>query len=167
MVDPQSSSRLFGANDRRTRRTDQLGEGCLGVIYLDSCVVIYAVEDAGALGTAVRQRLASMANETVAISSLVKLECLVGPLRNDDLALADHYRRAFEQFELVELSDAQYQRAAEIRARHGIKTPDALHLAAAQGAGCTEFWTADSRLAAVSHGLAVDVLAGAGRIPEG
>lgn len=129
------------------------------MIYLDSCVVIYAVEDAGVLGSKVRQRLALVTDETIAISSLVKLECLVGPLRNDDLALADHYKRAFERFDLVELSDAQYLRAAELRARHGIKTPDSLHLAAAQGAGCSELWTADSRLASVSHGLAVDVLA--------
>ncbi|RFA10944.1 hypothetical protein B7R54_18305 [Subtercola boreus] len=112
-----------------------------------------------AAGAAVRQRLASAGDETVAISSLVKLECLVGPLRNADLALADHYQRAFERFAIVELSDAQYLRAAELRARHAIGTPEALHLAAAQGAGCRELWTADSRLAALSHGLAVDVLA--------
>lgn len=128
------------------------------MIYLDSCVVIHAVEDDGPTGQAMRQRLAGLGDEQAAISSLVKLECLVGPLRSGDLALADHYRRAFEQFALVDVGDAQYIRAAELRARHGIKTPDALHLAAAQGAGCRELWTADSRLAAVSHGLAVDLL---------
>ena len=34
----------------------------------------------------------------------------------------------------------------------------ALHLAAAQLSGCTELWTNDKRLAAASHGLAVDIL---------
>ncbi|WP_374114499.1 type II toxin-antitoxin system prevent-host-death family antitoxin [Microbacterium paraoxydans] len=40
----------------------------------------------------------------------------------------------------------------------GLKTPDALHLAAAQLSGCTEPWTNDERLAAASPGLAVDIL---------
>ena len=43
--------------------------------------------------------------------------------------------------------------ASELRAAHRIKTPDALHLAAALAGGCTEFWTNDDRLAnaAASH----------------
>ncbi|WP_172582643.1 type II toxin-antitoxin system VapC family toxin [Subtercola boreus] len=132
------------------------------MIYLDSCIVIYAVEDDGQQGRAVRRRLAELGAQTVVISSLVKLECLVGAHRKGDLALVDHYLRAFEQFGLVELGDAQYLRAAELQARHGIRTPDSLHLAAAQGAGCSELWTADSRLSAASLGLAVDVGCGYG-----
>lgn len=128
------------------------------MIYLDSCIVIYAVEDDGVRGTRVRQRLADSAHTAVAISPLVQLECLVAPLREDDLALSDHYRRAFEQFAKVEPTTAQYLRAAELRASHGIRTPDALHLAAAQLSGCTELWTNDKRLAIASRGLAIDVV---------
>jgi predicted nucleic acid-binding protein len=36
--------------------------------------------------------------------------------------------------------------ATEIRAHSRLKTPDALHLAAAIHHGCTEFWTNDNRL---------------------
>lgn len=36
--------------------------------------------------------------------------------------------------------------ATELRARHGLKTPDALHLAAAIACGCNELWTNDGRL---------------------
>ena len=124
------------------------------MIYLDSCMVIYAVEDDGDRGAAARQRLADAGDEVVAISPLVMLECLVGPLRADDLTLHDHYRRAFEKFRVLDAGVGEHLRAAELRARHGLRTPDAIHLAVAQLSGCRELWTNDDRLAAASHGLA-------------
>lgn len=127
------------------------------MIYLDSCMVIYAVEDDGPRGTAVRQRLADAGDEVVAISPLVMLECLVGPLQADDLGLHDHYRRAFENFRVLDSGVPEHLRAAELRARHSLRTPDAIHLATAQLSGCRELWTNDNRLAAASHGLARNV----------
>ncbi|MCO5293477.1 MAG: type II toxin-antitoxin system VapC family toxin [Homoserinimonas sp.] len=91
----------------------------------------------------------------IAISPLVVLECLVGPLRSGNLTLHDYYLRAFKQFRLIPLETEHYLRAAELRARHGIRTPDTLHLASAQLSGCDELWTNDDRLAAASTGLAV------------
>lgn len=130
------------------------------MIYLDSCILIYAIEDDSERGDRVRRRLTDAGDALVAISPLVMEECLVAPLRDDDLALRDHYVRAFEQFELLELRVPQFVRAAELRARTGLRTPDALHLAAAQLAECSALWTNDSRLATASHGLAVDIVAG-------
>ncbi len=40
----------------------------------------------------------------------------------------------------------------EVRVRHRVKTPDALHLAAAINAGCDQFWTNDDRLAKAAEG---------------
>jgi predicted nucleic acid-binding protein len=127
------------------------------LIYLDSCVVIYAVEDDSARGTAVRRRLADADDEVPAISPLVMLECLVRPLRDNDLALADHYRRAFAQFTVLDAGVPEHLRAAELRARQGLRTPDAIHLAVAQLNGCRELWTNDARMSTAAHGLAVDV----------
>lgn len=127
------------------------------MIYLDSCIVIYAVEDDGDRGNAIRQRLAGAGDEVVAISPLVTLECLVGPLRDDNLALHDHYVRALDQFHRLPLDEREYIRAAELRARYGLRTPDALHLAAAQLHGCAELWTNDNRLADAARGLDVVV----------
>ena len=127
------------------------------MIYLDSCILIYAVEDDDERGERVRQRLAEAGDSTVAISPLVMLECLVGPMRVDNLTLRDHYTRAFEQFVTVDQGVEQFVRAAELRARHGLRAPDALHLATAQLSLCEELWTNDSRLAVVSGGIAVDV----------
>jgi len=128
------------------------------MIYLDACIVIYAVEDDGPRGNAVRQRLADARDTEFAISPLVTMECIVGPLRNDNLTLHDHYLRALDNFRRLDLGEGQFMRAAQLRARHGLRTPDALHLAVAQLAGCDELWTNDNRLAAAAGGLAVNVL---------
>ncbi|MBX3091640.1 MAG: type II toxin-antitoxin system VapC family toxin [Cryobacterium sp.] len=127
------------------------------MIYLDSCVVTYAVEDRGARGDEVRRRLIESADVVVAISPLVILECLVGPLREENLVLHDHYVRALKQFRLLPLEPEHYVRAAELRACHGIRTSDALHLAAAQLHGCDQLWTNDNRMASAASGLSVVV----------
>lgn len=129
------------------------------MIYLDSCIVIYAVEDDGPRGNAVRQRLTESADAVVAVSPLVTLECLVGPLRDENYGLHDHYLRALHNFKPLPLETEHYVRAAELRARYGLKTPDALHLAAAQMHGCDELWTNDNRLAAAAKNLVLNVTA--------
>ena len=47
-----------------------------------------------------------------------------------------------------------------VKRSSSLRTPDALHLAAAQVHGCSALWTNDSRLAVAGRGLAVDVLHG-------
>ena len=44
---------------------------------------------------------------------------------------------------MVPFTRAVFQRAAEIRAQYGFQTPDALHLATAENAGCKLFITND------------------------
>ncbi len=128
------------------------------MIYLDSCIVIFAVEDEGPDGTLIRQKLADLGDEVVLISPLVTMECITGPLRDDNMVLHDHYLRALAQFEKCELDEEQFLRAASLRVKHGLKTPDALHLAAAQMTGCRQLWTRDSKLVSVAPEFAVDVL---------
>ncbi|WP_309616654.1 type II toxin-antitoxin system VapC family toxin [Salinibacterium sp.] len=159
MAHDSSRSRTCGALGAATRRADRRRATRLGVIYLDSCIVIYAVEDEGPRGAMIRQRLADSGSTEVAISHLVTMECLVGPMRNDNLALHDHYLRALARFTMLELGQDQFRRGAQLRAAHGLRSPDALHLAAAQLSGCDEVWTNDARLTAAARGLAVDVLA--------
>ena len=129
------------------------------MIYLDSCLVIYAVEDDSSSGDMVRQRLADGGATMGVVSPLVTMECLVGPLKNDDFVLHDQYVRALDLFARAPLGEEQFVRAAMIRARYGLKAMDALHLAAAQMHGCKALWTSDARLAAAAPGFAVNVLA--------
>lgn len=127
------------------------------MIYLDACILIYALEDRGARGDSVRHAIAS-AQVSLATSPMVLPECLAAPLRTRDHVLRDRYLAMYERLEIIELSSEAYLRAAELRADYGLKTPDALHLAAAQLAAAEQLWTNDKRLAAASRGLAVDVV---------
>ena len=57
------------------------------MIYLDTCLVVYAFEDNAERGIATRRRIAEQVTEEFVISPLVKMECLVGPIK-DGLGLA-------------------------------------------------------------------------------
>lgn len=130
----------------------------MGVIYLDSCLLVYAVEEDPVFGPSTKLRLAQAADTedaVLAISPLVRLECLVGPMKSGDRALRLRYERALSLLRLLDMPPAVYDGAAELRARYGLRTPDALHLACAQHHGCRALWTNDDRLARASHGLAV------------
>jgi predicted nucleic acid-binding protein len=129
------------------------------VIYLDSCVLIYAVEGAGSVGGRVREALRRAdRGEVFAISPLVVMECLVKPLREADPRLEDDYRATFADLVSLPMPPEVFERAARLRAATGVKTPDALHWAIAHTAGCAELWTGDAHFATVSRGFAKDVI---------
>ena len=87
------------------------------------------------------------------------MECITGPLKRGDLALVDYYRSTLASAARAPFDEDVFVRAAELRARHALSTPDALHLAAAQKAGCSALWTNDRRLERAAHGLAVAIVA--------
>ena len=129
----------------------------MGLIYLDTCLLLYAVEDDPVHGETTRRHLATAGDTALAISPLVHMECLVGPMRSGDRALRLRYEHALGLLVLLDMPPAVYDGAAELRARFGLRTPDALHLACAQHHGCQALWTNDERLARASHGLAVSL----------
>jgi predicted nucleic acid-binding protein len=130
----------------------------VGLIYLDSCLLIYAVERKPLFGERIMALMGGAAENQFAISALVKCECLVAPLRREDRVLEKLYRETFARFISLEMPDAVFLRAAELRARARLKTPDALHLACAQHHRCEALWTNDDRLSEASQGLARDIL---------
>jgi uncharacterized protein len=74
------------------------------------------------------------------------------------LELLDIFDAVFGEFATLDMPEAVYLRAAELRGRFGLKLPDALHLACAQHHGCDELWTNDDRLSRVSLGMARNIL---------
>ncbi len=128
------------------------------MIYLDSCILIYAVEDDGERGRVARQALADLVDTELVVSPLVVMECITGPLKKGDLALVDYYRSTLSRATRAPFDEDVFVRAAELRAMHSLSTPDALHLAAAQKAGCSALWTNDRRLERAAHGLAVPIV---------
>lgn len=118
-------------------------------IYLDTCIVIYLVEGPTTEQAAIFQVMTAAAGADFCISDLVRLECRVGPLRRGQASLLARYEQAFAALQIVPCLPSAFDRAADLRAHHGMKTPDALHVATAIVHGCDELWTNDHRLASV------------------
>lgn len=121
-------------------------------LALDTSALIYLVEGSPGVRNQLAQRIgAALASPRGAVlaSRLVRLECRVKPLRDGNTALLDKYDALFgsEEFMLADVTPAVLDRATELRARHGFKTPDAIHLASAIEVGADDFLTGDANLA--------------------
>jgi uncharacterized protein len=116
-------------------------------VYLDTAPVISLVEEVPNYAELVDRRV-SVADVIQVASDLTRMECRVKPLREGNTALLHDYDDYFAGVveELVVLSRTVIDRATDIRARYGFRTPDAIHLAAAVVSGCDVFLTNDYRL---------------------
>jgi predicted nucleic acid-binding protein len=112
--------------------------------------LIYAIDHVGPLQTLADNRLGSIvaAGDQIAFCDLSRLKCRVKPIQLGDLRKLAVFDSFFARADvrLIPLSSEVYDRATYIRANHGIKTTDALHLAAAIEGGCDRFLTNDLRL---------------------
>lgn len=119
--------------------------------YLDASVIIYSVEGAAPLRAKVLARIAAVeaSPEGVTITSrLSRLECRVKPLREGAADLLARFEEFFTRDRLLvaEIGAEVVERATELRATHGFKTPDAIHLATAIANGADTFLTGDAAL---------------------
>jgi|HubBroStandDraft_5_1064220.scaffolds.fasta_scaffold101169_2 predicted nucleic acid-binding protein len=121
------------------------------VVGLDTAPLIYLIEENSAYLPIVRPFFEGVdRGEFRVITSVVTLaEVLVHPMREGDHDLADQYRRILLQAKHVvtlPVSEAIAEQAAELRARHGLRMPDAIQLATAVSGGATSFLTNDTQL---------------------
>ncbi len=88
-------------------------------------------------------------------SSVITLtEVLTLPKRLQNTKLVDDYQDLLvnsRNFELIQINTTIAERAADLRARYNLRTPDAMQIAATLEAGCTAFLTNDSALTRVSE----------------
>lgn len=131
------------------------------MVFLDANPVIYHVEQPAAWGPKASARITALvaAGEQLAVTDLVRMECLVGPLKKGDAKLVNDFGTFFHSpdVRVLPITAAVIDRAATIRATHGFKPLDALHLAAAVEHGCTLFLTNDGGLKAFPD-IPVEVL---------
>lgn len=128
-------------------------------VYLDSCFVIYLMEETPRFSAEARRFFADNAGTHVCVSPLVRLEVLLRPLRDGNTALLRDYEDFLSSLQGLSITDEIFDRALHLRAQHRLKTPDALHLAVTQHYNCSEFWTNDNRLNEAAGSLAVNVFA--------
>lgn len=124
-------------------------------VGLDTMAVIYYVETNPryvALMDAVFDRIADGRLSGVA-SAITLTETLVQPLRRVAHELADRYRDLLtesENFETRPVTLAVAETAADLRARYGLHTADAVVAATAIQSGCQALVTNDDRLPRVT-----------------
>jgi len=129
----------------------QLNLPDLAQIYIDTVVLIYAVEQApvyGSLLTALWTKLQS-GNLEVFTSELILMEVLVIPMRNSDTFLIDAYEQLLQlpQIQLIPINQLILREAARLRAViPSLRTPDAIHVATAMTSKCSYFLTNDQKL---------------------
>ena len=119
------------------------------LIALDTAVWIYHFEGSPAHGQAADSVLEAVAQGRVEglASEFVLLELLVAPLKKGTPDIADEIELAllhFPHLHLAPVTREVFVRAAEIRARHGMRTPDAIMLATALECGATLAVTNDA-----------------------
>lgn len=134
-------------------------------VYLDACIVIYLVEEHPLFGEPSRNAILSSVGRQFCLSPLVEMECLIHPLRNKNQGLIERYEMFFLKCLSLELTPEVYRTGAKLRADHMLKTPDALHLAAALFHDCGEVWTNDDRLTRAGSIITVNILDGKPRRP--
>lgn len=133
------------------------------IIALDSCVWIYHLENHPEYASLTKQVLEAVeAGTCKAVASELTLpEILVRPLQLDLPDVADEYElllTSFPHFSLDPISRDILLHAANIRAHHGLRTPDAIVAATALAAQATLLLTNDRHLSKIP-GIQVACLA--------
>lgn len=126
------------------------------VIFLDTAPLIYYIEP----HTSYHQKLSKLflANDkglfTFVTSTITLLEVLVRPIREGMSLIVEQYKHIlFESpgIEIVSIDSDVAITAARLRARHNLKTPDALQLAVAIERKANYFLTNDLALKGVTE----------------
>ena len=119
------------------------------LVALDTSVWIYHFEGSAAYGRTADSVLEAVTEGKIGAvaSELVLLELLVAPLKKGAQDVADEIELTLQHFpnlQLAPVTRAVLVRAAEIRARYGLRTPDAIMLATAVESGATLAVTNDN-----------------------
>lgn len=112
-------------------------------VYLDACIVIHLIEGNEQQQQALKQALLG---KTIFSSELVRLESRIKALREDQADFLMLYERFFNDCRMIPMDRVVFDQASHLRVTCRLKTPDALHVAAALQADCEQFWTNDLRL---------------------
>lgn len=128
----------------------------VGLLYIETAPFIYYTESRAGYVDKMRAIFQRTLDEqiTIVTSTVTLTECLTKPLRDSDTNLVAAYNamlRSTRRIRLAPVDAIVAGRAADLRARYNLRTPDALHLATALAAGCDAFLTNDLALKRVTE----------------
>lgn len=121
------------------------------IIGIDSAPFIYLFESHARFGPLAEEVLGAIQSGayTGVSSVLTLLEMTVKPLQLGRVRVAREYEMlllGFPNLRIIDINRDVCRRAAALRASYGVRTPDALQVAASLHAGATAFVTNDVRL---------------------
>ncbi len=127
---------------------EDLGSGPVG---LDTPPFIYFIEEHSKYLSVVRPVFNAIAKGRLSgvTSALALLETLVQPYRVGNAPLAEQYEALLTRsygLRLEAVTSPVLRAAAQLRAAHNLKTPDAIHIATALIANCPVYLTNDRDL---------------------
>jgi len=122
-----------------------------GPVALDTAVFIHFIEEHPAYLPLIEPIFLELDRGGIeaVTSAITLLEVLVVPYRAGNLPLAERYEQLMTRgkgLRLVALDNGQLRAAAQLRAFHAVRTPDALQLVAALSTRCTTFVTNDREI---------------------
>ncbi|CAN5882558.1 PIN domain-containing protein [soil metagenome] len=120
-------------------------------IFLDTAPIIYLIEGHEPFQATLFNFFAAhnRGEFTLVSSVLTYLEVLVRPIRMDRWDLVDQYKQIMNNttgFQVIEVDSTIAYKAAELRAKYKLKTPDAIQISTAIEAQAHYFLTNDFRL---------------------
>lgn len=127
------------------------------MFFLDANLVIYLVEQPPIWGPKAKNRIVALmaGGEQIVVTDIVRMECLVGPYGKAESDFQSFL--SSPDVQIMPITAAVCERAARIRAAHGFKPLDSLHLAAAVVHDSTLFLTNDGRLSSFAD-ITIEVL---------
>jgi predicted nucleic acid-binding protein len=126
------------------------------IIFLDTAPLIYFIEGKSQYQQHLKKIFESndKGEFTFITSSITLLEVLVKPLRENQTKLADQYKAILTGAAGIEIFDITIElavKAAELRAKYNLHTPDALQMASAIENKADYFLTNDYKLKSISE----------------
>ena len=128
----------------------ELDELLGSTVYLDTNIVVYAVEGYEVHARPIKSILQALTEQSlVAVTSdLTLAEVLVKPKREENQQLEEAYQRFLTPTKVWRNSPINrdiLESAAQLRANTSLKLPDAIHFATALAEGCDSFLSNDER----------------------
>lgn len=126
------------------------------LLYVETAPLIYFTESRAGYVEKMREILRFIDEGQIqgVTSSITLTETLAKPLRDRDTDLVKRYRDLLYRSRgllLQSITPAIGDAAAELRAKYNLRTPDAVHVAAAIDVRCDAFLTNDTALQRVSE----------------
>lgn len=126
------------------------------VIFLDTAPLIYFIEGHSKYQPTLQQLFAlnDSGNFKFLTSSITLLEVMVKPLKEEETKIVEKYKTILTNakgMDIVEITIPIAMKAAELRAKYKIHTPDALQIATAIEHQADYFLTNDQRLKSVTE----------------